>query len=223
MDWIVHDNISKYRIAESDTLLELKECLKNKKCKVALSECEWFWRIKPDSNGMLGCIGATGCVGVYGITSAQQAEQWNLRPAWDSKDVSVSITFPMSKENAKSILDSKLSLTKNMYDKTLTPWTTQEKTEYLYYTCGVYKKEGFDEAYKTMHKLKPHLTEKDFAYDYNDEWDADLVDIRLYDTNDCIATTNKYECINTNIMMVTLTLLEIDVQNNMHFIKNIVS
>ena len=222
MEWINNDKYDKLRIAESDVLLELKAHLQNKKCKVTLSECEWFWRLKPDSNGNVGCMGATGVVGACGSRSYEEAEKWNNRPAQDSKNVQVSITFPMSKANAVLVTNSKLSLTKNTYGNTLTTWRTDEKHEGVYYTCGVYKKDGFDEAFRSMQKLKPTLSEKDFAMQY-DEWDEDLVDVRLYDTNDCIAIERKYDYISTGIMMVTLTLLEIDIMNNLHFIKNIVN
>ena len=42
---------------------------------------------------MLGCFGATGPVGACGPRSADEAKKWQSRPAWDTKDVSVSITF----------------------------------------------------------------------------------------------------------------------------------
>lgn len=219
MEWIVNDQYNEKRIIPSNAMLDIKEHLKNTKCKISLSECAYFWQIRRDANGMYGCYGATGAIGPR---SAYESEQWNNRPGMDDKNVQVSITFPMSKANAELVQKSKLTLTENIYSEVMPSWSVEERREIVHYTCGVYKKKGFDEAFHIMQKLKPSLTKEEFAKDKYDEWDEDLVEIRLYNTNDCIDTYTKYDYINTNIMNVTLTLLMIDIPDNMQLIKNIV-
>jgi hypothetical protein len=78
-----------------------------------------------------------------------------------------------------------------------------------------------------MKKLKPKLTEKEFAMIYENEygydrWDEDLVDLRLYDgSTDCLDVFTKYETIGAGKSYVYLTLLAIDIPQNLEYIKTI--
>ena len=71
--------------------------------------------------------------------------------------------------------------------------------------------------------LNPHVTEKQFAYDEEKEvWISDLTEIKLYNGDErCIDKITKYKNVNSERLTVSLTLLSIDIKNNIEHIEEI--
>lgn len=89
------------------------------------------------------------------------------------------------------------------------------------YKQGVYKRKGFDTAFNQIKTSHPYITEKKFAGgNGSNDWNGDLVEIRLYDGEDgCIDVIEKYTNIETDKSNLTFTLLSIDIEKNLFFIK----
>jgi hypothetical protein len=222
MKWNVNDENYPTRIVEGPDLLDLKDWMtKNQcRCKVSLNQCEPnFWRTEDERRRYV----VTGCYGPRGFISPEEAAKWKLRPIMDSKQVIVNIQFIMSTKNAEKIKNTKLELTPNNVGEYLNMCMVYPSRERIPYTCGVYKREGFDDAYNALKVLKPNLTEEEFARN-NKRWDLDLVECRLFDGMDkCIETSIQDEVVDVGKSQVYMTLLEIDIKKNMEFIKTILT
>ncbi len=220
MQWLVNDSCYPTKIVETSELIELKEWLQQKgsKCKVNIFPCpERFFLSHEERNKIYGCEGTRGSVGPNGIGYVDP------RDPTPNEKVNVSFSFVMSKEKAQLIIEHKLKVTANQYGETIPTWKQSNCTELIGYCRGVYKKPGFDTAYKAISALKPDLTELDFARikSYSDShWDKDLVELKLYSGPDsCLEHHTKYEMVETYKSNVELTLRLIDLASNMEYIK----
>ena len=228
MDWVIENrDYETTRIVESSDILELKQIIQSKdvKCKVILHHCDpSFWLTKREITEKYGCItGGTSNVATgYKPISIQEAEEKNkIRPIADGKMVLVTITFTMPSKDFETIQSQKFDLTINYVGKTYNLWHKEKIYIKVPYTCGVYKIEGFDNAFNNVKLLNPHVTEKQFAYDEEKEvWDSNLTEIKLYNGDDgCINKITKYKNINSEKITVSLTLLSIDIKNNIEHIE----
>jgi len=138
----------------------------------------------------------------------------------------------MSTNNATEIVkNSNLNLTANPMGKYHKTWSISKDFKFVPVTYGVYKPEGFAEAYAAMRKLKPNLSELSFATrkvepekikTEKDKWDTDIVDIRLFDgVNNLVQKYTETEEIETGTCSVTLSLVGPDVSKNIDYIKAI--
>jgi hypothetical protein len=217
MDWNIDDQGYPTQIVESKHLLDLKYWMKNKncKCKVHITRCSpFFWMTKQEEE----LISSKGGVGWRGHSIG------NPKPIVETKYIMITMTFQMSAKNAEIIKNTKLECTPNNRGEYLTTWKINPVTETISCTCGVYKRDGFDQAFNSMKILKPELTEKDFAKNGYGDHDNDLVECRLFGGFDkCIDTYTKHENVETSKCLVSMSLLEIDIEKNMEFIKTLLS
>jgi hypothetical protein len=216
MEWTILDQDTCIRIVETEALLELKESIKDRQCKVGIANCDpYFWLTTEERRNLRGPIGLIGGGGPKG----------DSRPFAIPKKIRVDIRFILSNVQAEKIVLKKLSTTVNYVGESLQTWTVVKLTESVAYNCGVYKREEFDEAFRALNRLKPQLTELKFAksnYDGYEYWDSDLVETRLFDGMDgCLQTTISYDRIETGKSQVTLSLLEVDILENLDYIKHI--
>jgi hypothetical protein len=235
MEWIIRNrNYEKTRIVESMDVLELKQLIKSKNigCKVILHHCESdFWLTKreiTEKNTYLSNSISTGyCISMgYGISTASTAEEKNdTRPIADGKMVLVTINFTIPDKEFETIKSHKFDLTTNYLGKTYDLWRTENLYNKVPYVCGAYKIKGFDAAFNDVKLSNPNVTEKQFAYDEQKEvWNSDLIEIKLYNSDDgCIEKITKYKNIISEEITVSLTLLSIDVKNNIEYIAKILS
>lgn len=222
MNWSIYDDkYAQTKIVETSNILDLKSFISDNKinCHVNIELVDpYFW-----STDRSVCRGAVGQCGPPGATSGNWVD---TRKIAEEKDISVKITFTTATTIAEQYKTHSLDLTKNIFGETYRTWRTQEIIKYSYYTCGVYKKPGFDAAFNAIKVLKPNCTEKQFASDFSeyDDWDSDLVDVRLYDKEtDCISKFTKSEPIKNGKSIVVLIFLACDLVNNMNYIKTTLS
>lgn len=212
MSWVVHNGYMSKRIVETDDMSKLKQFIKEHaiKCDVTVEHCYYnFW-----------------------LTQKERAEKSNIATGYtlcgsdtemaiaDNKEVCIKIKV-VEKEKLSCTRNS-LDLTTNHVGETLVPWTRSVINEnVLHYKQGVYKRKGFDAAFKQMKVLHPYITEKQFGAGIgSNAWNNDLVEIRLYEgEDDCLEIINKYTNIATDKSNVTLTLLSMDIEKNLFFIK----
>ena len=225
MNWTVYDDkYAQLKISETPAILDLKSFISDSKikCQVNINLADaYFW--STDRSGPCGVRGARGHCGSNGPTSSDWVDS---RKVAEDKDVSVTITFTTATRLGELYKTHSFILTKNIFGETYKTWEVSEITEYIYYTCGVYKKPGFDAAFNAIKVLKPTCTEKEFATGFSeyDDWDLDFVDVRLYDKDtDCITTFIKPEPVKTGKSNITLSLLACDLINNMDYIKKTLS
>lgn len=229
--WTINDQYHEKRIVESPSVLQLKNYVesKNLKCQVTLQPCQHgFWDKPPIVQtgppetsrwprglaGEIGCTGATGGCGPRFLESAS-------RPVLKDRKTSITIKFEMLTEHAEQIQNHQFWLTNNYLGKTHPIWQTNPIYQYVKSTYGVYKKTGFDQVLSSMQILKPLMTAHQLAYK-DDDWDEDLVDLRLYDSDvDCIDTYTYTEAVKLPISRVSLTLLTVDVEKNLPFLKKL--
>ena len=240
MEWIVSDKSTATRIVESVTLSQFKQWLHEKKCKckIVVSHCDpYFLLTKEQRRNLTGPIGPAGCMGAVGPVGSRTADikGWEeSRPIAEIERLCVTIEFTMSNEKAEEIKSHKLVVTPNETGDTIPTWQIINIPEYAYYACGVYKRDGFNDAYNAIKRLKPNITEQQFAKnfhydcensnDIDDEWDKDLVDIKLYNGNsDCLMTGLKCDNIKSAKSRVRMTLRAIDLDKNLEYIKTILS
>ncbi len=225
MNFKIHDYNTETRIVESDVIIRLKNYLKNKKCDVSLHHVDKTFWDPPKFIGPTGCIGARGPTGATGFMSAQDKWEWEerqkMRPIEDCKNVLINISFEMSTINALLLKPDQFNLTSNCQGKTIDILHIQKIYHYVPYTCGVYKRPGFDKIYDMMKEFKPHLTEKHFASN-EDGWDEDLVEERFYTGGECIDTYMTNHQVDIGTSKVTLRLLEIDLYKNLDYIKTLI-
>jgi hypothetical protein len=228
MEWIVNDKSTATRIVESETLLQLKQWLFdiNCQCKVTLTHCDpYFFLTKEERRNMTGPIGLIGAVGAPGYRSQEEIEEWErTRPIANIERICVTFQFIMSNEKAEEIKSHELLVTPNELGDIIPIWQITNIQEYTFYTCGIYKREGFDDAYNAIKRLKPSLTEEEFAFNRDSQWDSDLVDIKLYHGSDnCLDTNLICDRIKSAKSNVRLTLRAIDIDKNLEYIKVILS
>lgn len=224
MNYKIIDNCYETRICESEDVLKLKHYIESNhiKCSITLQHCDpIFWETPVERTNRRGAVGARG------LTHATSKE-WELsRPIEKDENVSISLRFIMADTIAEQIKNHHLLVSRNHFGESYPTWKIHKLPEAIPYTCGVYKITGFDEAYNALRILKPTLTEKQFAYNDNEdqnEWDTDLTTIKLYEgPENCLDKFTIYESVNTNKSIVELTLLCIDIKNNFEYIKNILS
>ena len=226
MVWLINDKHSPTRIVESSELLELKDYIQNNGiiCNVTVQHCNpMFFVSSEGATGVSGPTGATGAIGARGIINDSDD-----RDIADDSKLFVDIEFTMSIKNAEAIKNHKLILTPNKVGKYLPTWNISKCNKSIPYLAGIYKKEGFDNAFNALRKLKPNLTEKDFAYTKNYDgygWDLDLVEYNLFEgkTDKLLDTIISYETVETGVSIVRLSLLICDIKNNFDYIKSILS
>ena len=175
-----------------------------------------------------GCItGGTSNIAIgYNPVSTQEAEERNkTRPIADNRMVLITITFTMPSKDFETIQSQKFDLTTNYVGKTYNLWQKEKIYIKVPYTCGVYKIKGFDNAFNNVKLSNTHVSERQFAYDDEKEvWNSDLTEIKLYNGDDgCIDKITKYKNINSERITVSLTLLSIDIKNNIEHIEKILS
>jgi hypothetical protein len=224
MSWVIKDEYTTTRIVESENVLQLKQFIHENtlNCKVSVQHCDsYFWTSDNEKNTLKGPIELISNI-IHG----------NLRPIADDKYVSIIIEFTMLDSDAEKIKTHKLSLTPNSIGKCYPTWSVNKVCKVVPYTCGVYKRERFDETFNALKMMKPNLTEKEFAYrrdnfvtyDERDKWDNDFVEYRLFEGyNGCLETFTDKHYIDTGKSRVCLSLLSIDVLNNIDYIKGILS
>ena len=105
-------------------------------------------------------------------------------------------------------------------------WRISPILTYLPYTCGVYKKPGFDQAFQSLQVLKPELTPENFARDENYDgygsWDSNLVDLKLYQGDEnCLNVFFSRTSVPSNTNKVTLSMLAIDIPSNLEYLKKL--
>lgn len=236
MEWIVCDQYSHLRIDDA-VVANFKETLRNSEidCKVVLQLVKHdFWN---DANVCLpglegptaefGCVGSVGyegpgCDGPSGPTT-----HVDDRKIANAEDVTVNIAFTMPNKQAKELERQKLEVSLNKRGESLPTWKVTKRTKQYPYCCGIYKKPGFDEAFKAIKALKSSLTEQTFARDEwnsNSGWDEELVSLELFHGWDnCLSTMTMYETSETGKSDVILSLLAIDVEPNMSYIMTLLS
>jgi hypothetical protein len=248
MEWKVADNCSNDRI-EDNVISGLKDWLQTSgaHCKVSLDLCDpYFWLTVEQRKAMEGSVGNYGCAGPTGATGPcgprgpigltgamgsigpgmQEAE----RKIADPKRVLVKIEFSVTNEHAEQLKTYQLSLTKNHLGDTYPTWTMYKMQKELPYTCGVYKKPGFNEAFAAIKALKTTLTEESFArqptrWDSDSEgWDMDLVNLELFHgwTN-CMKTFRSWTSVYSGDTLVRMCLLAPDVNTNLEYITTLLS
>lgn len=203
MEWSVIDNHPDITIVD-DIIANFKETMRNSgiKCKITVELATYP---EPKYN-------------ILSLMTSSQTTRFNREPA-KLQDILVNIEFNMPSAIAEKLAITKLSLTTD-----LTPWATTPIHKEFPYCCGVYKRPGFDDAYKAMNKLKPKLTEQGFARNEHEQWDEELVSLELFHGWDnCIATKTAYERINTGESKVILSLSGVDLDANMTYITTLLS
>jgi hypothetical protein len=233
MDWVIRNrDYETTRIVESVDVLELKQIIQSKgvECKVLLHHCDSdFWLTKREANQRSSCsvFGTNNLVtGKSNLVLSQNPEERNdMRPIADDKMVLITITFSVGSEGFENVKSHKFDLTTNYLGNTYNLWCTSKIYVKVPYICGVYKVEGFDEAFNDVKQLNQNMTEKQFAYDDEEEmWNSDLTEIKLYNGGSrCIDKITKYKNIDSGKLNVSLTLLSIDVKNNLEYIEKIFS
>ena len=211
MSWVVHNGYMSKRIVETEDMLKLKQFIKEHdiKCDVVVEQCDYyFW-----------------------LTEKEKMERSNMAngytlfgnnpelPIADNKNVCIKIKIL---EKEKSTLSrASLDLTTNHVGNSLAPWSRYAINEKVSYKQGVYKRKGFDAAYNQMKLSHPNVTEKSFAAGSGiKNWNNDLVKIKLFKgTDNCLEIITKQSCVETDKYNVTLTLLSIDIEKNIFFIK----
>jgi hypothetical protein len=222
MQWTVQDQYAPTRIVETEALLELKEYLTNSKSK---------YKVTLD-HGMWGYVDM--CNHVKDTTKKE-----DTRPFAEPRNVEVTIVFVLPNTLAEKIATMKLSITKDRVGYSYEPWSVSKLTEDIPYTCGVYKRPGFDAVYQAIHVMKPNLTEIEFAQfqsfitpksddktslwnSTKSKWDLELVEHRLFDgMTDCLKVYIHDETIELGKSRVTLKLLAIDIAPNLEYLKQI--
>lgn len=235
----ISDTASSNKIVLNKSTSDLKEWIQsnNFSCdlKMHISPCDpYFWLTSEERSKLRGAIGCTGPIGAYGCTGAmgQTGSKNKLYPPIDNrehyadKNVIVKISFNMVSNRSKEICETKLYVTHNELGDAIDTWKYYPKCVEKTYPCGIYPKKGFHEAYNAMKVLKPNLTIKEFAYDYNEGcWDEDLVTIKTYSgLDDCLEIIPRaIEYVDTGESRVTLSLLMCDIEPNMDYIKTVLS
>jgi hypothetical protein len=225
MDWIIIDGATLTRIVETEELFQLKQYIQEHgvKCKVILSNCgPYFWLTTSERSSLKGDVGLIGNV------NWTPGGESIVRSIAEPKRVSVCIEFKVTNTQAEKIATHKLSLTANYNGEYLPVWSINRITERVSYTCGVYKREGFDNAYHALKVLITDLTEEKFAKaDYGEGesgWNPMIVQLKTFDSSDrCLTTYVDYEYVETEYSNVRMTLLSIDIPENMDYIKEILS
>lgn len=218
MLWKVEDNpCATLKIVIDGDLVFLRKVLIEQKieCQCDIKLCDpYFWLTQDQRNKLTGAIG-------YGGPFCH-----DKKIASDS-DVVINIKFETSDDLVDKIVQIPFELTRNKVDKPLKLWDICGNTRSVRNKYGVYKRQGFDEAFFAMKKLKPNLTENQFATEKYDEfinddynnicYDTDLVDIRLYDNDtNIVETIFKTDYIVTGTSTVNLSILKTDLQTNLH-------
>lgn len=236
IQWIIDDKYSSYRIVETESILQLKEWIQNNNYKykvtVTVTHCDpYFWLTKAERSslkgpiGLMGPCGLHGDMGVCGPTTAEEVKNSEKsRPILDKKYIKINIEFIMSNANAEKIWNTKLLTTNNDIGEAYPTWTVTKLRKSIPYTCGIYKREHFDEAFNALKLLKSNITEENFAKDDDGCWDPEMVECRLFDGMEkCLKTETHHESIETGESRVLLSVLEIDLLNNLEYIKRILS
>jgi hypothetical protein len=164
-------------------------------------------------------------------------KQFIGNPTVDVKNICVSFKMTMSSKNADQIINSKLELTANPIGAVHKPWNIFAQSQSVPVVYGVYKPEGFNEAYLANKKLKPSLTELSFmtsdemkklpqplSYEKSKrtDWNIDVVDIRVFDgTDNLVAKFTEYENVELGTSAVMLSLIGPDIAKNLNFIKTV--
>lgn len=227
MNWTKDDLYTNVKIVETGSILEFKMYLTENpvKCGVNVGLCEYSFWLTQDQRCQM--IGPCGAIGPCGPTGSQSQSDWcTARPSADEKSILVSISFKTPSSIAEKFRTHALNLTKNSIGETHRTWSIIQEAENVPYTTGVYKKPGFDIALSAIQKMKPNCTEQEFARNFSKylKWDNDLVETRLYDgEKDCLTTFTTYETVQTGKSKVVLSLLSIDLQSNLEYIKKILS
>lgn len=205
MDWIVIDNNPDIHIVD-DIIANFRETLRNSgvKCKVTVQlaeQCHWT-QSKDEVLSLMRNSSTT--------SGGENA---------DLNQIVVHIEFNMPTAIAEKLPEAKLAITTN-----LVPWSITPVYKDFPYCCGVYMREGFDDAYKAMHKLKPALTEQTFARNSSSEWDEELVSVELFHGWDnCLATKVEQQSVETGESKVVLSLLGVDLDANITYITTLLS
>lgn len=210
MSWIVRDGYMSKRIIETESMLKLKEFIKENdiKCDVIVEHCDRnFWFTKEEKSKQSNIVTGYTYLG---------CDSTMLPPA-DEKDVCIKIKLT-EKENCIEKKD--LDLTINNVGETLNPWSKSKIYQKVSYMLGVYKRKGFDMAFKRIKESNQYITEKKFASTGFYDWNNDLVEVRLHDGEEnCIDVIERHVDIETDKSYSTLTLLSIDIEKNLPFIK----
>jgi hypothetical protein len=224
MEWTIQDQYTPTRIVETEALLELKQWIKDHHCQcwVDIRHCNPVGTVE-ERRTLNRPLGAIGPYGPTGYDDGIKRE--DTRVIAESKRVFVNIQFVLSNTQGEKIVLKKLPTTVNHVGDSLKPWHVSKLTEHVPYKRGIYKRPGFDRAFEGLKALKPQLTELDFAKASDDackEWDSDLVECRLFDGMDgCLQTATACDIIETGKSRVTLSLLAVDIPENLEYIKHI--
>lgn len=234
MQWQVEDKYLPTRI-DDKIVDELKCWLKdyNVQALVTLEHCDpYFWLTTEQINslqGPVGLIGArgpirpSGATGPRGPSGPRTEFTVDERPVVGPASVVVSIKFILSNEHAEQLKSHKLNLTTNPRGETLPTWRIMRNQKQSSYCCGVYKREGFDNAFNAMKILKPHLTPETFAmveYDY----DTYLVSLEPFHGHDnCLTTFRSSTNIDDVESTVILRLSAPDVLSNIKYLTTLLS
>ncbi len=217
MSWSVDScNGCRCVIKETDDMLALKELvLKRSDTDLAIQVSlvgPTFWMEPSESNRRDGEYGWTGPSEIGVPTSS--------RPYFEDKFITVGIkfTYPTNKELS---FDGFVA-TVNPSGYSLTQLGRQPQTKVESELYGVYKKEGFDEAYAALCKMKRNLTELDFASD-DDCWDDDLVNKRPFtDDEGCLTTYTRSKYVPSGFDNVSVLILGFDIAQNMDFLTKFI-
>ena len=249
MDWVIKDEHAVTRIDDS-IVSNLKQWLEKERYKVSvtLTHCDpHFWLTEDEVNVLQGaCVGATGATGATGaigasgdvgtnttIITPECAEKKEVkevkdeRPVAEDKKVVVTISFDMATKYAELLRTHKLNLTENYRHQTLPVFDVDKIYKYVRYSCGIYKRPGFDTAFAAMKTLKPDLTPLTFACTTGDigspmNYDTDLVFVKPFcGHDDCLTVLRTGEEIDMGISSVYLSLLAVDVANNFEYLKGL--
>jgi hypothetical protein len=225
MEWIISDKYSETRIIESENVVELKKFiqLNNINCKVILYINDDFW--SPPQLTPCCTSGSNNIALGHNVFYSRVLPEYATRPIADDKNVMISIKFNSTIENYEQMKLCKLNLTKNYKGEDQSIWSFTKIYKNINYRLGVYKKDGFDYAFNQVKMLNPEfneITEKQFAHDNDKQsWDTNLVYTKLYTGDDCIDTVTKTNKLLTNNIEVNITLLTMDIKNNLQQIKKL--
>lgn len=234
-------------------IIELEKWMAEHNCKAIVSvhkNRNDFWWTKEERQHHNVATGYSFCgagdpypmtLHSYITSNSKPTPTSHERSAFNVKNVYVDIKFTMSTKNADQLVNNKLNLTANPMGGYHSSWTIYKDTKRVPVTYGIYKPEGFIEAYLANKKLKPNLSELKFAtksqitpLEFEDmkvsfqgkreKWDTDVVDIRAFDEpHNLIHKFTEYEDVDSGTSTVTLSLIGPDIIKNLDYIKGILS
>ncbi|CAH6419090.1 Hypothetical protein HVR_LOCUS283 [uncultured virus] len=167
-----------------------------------------------------------GCISPTETTSYSNANE--LRPL---SPIEMKLIFKFNmKSYALSLLDlAPFQLTKNFNNESITSFNITDHFKLESYKIGVYQREGFDEVYQSLKKLKPNLDKQTLAcafpnsnlHGQSQKWDLELVKREVYHGDeDCLFTETIPHKIPSGSKSVTIEFLCCDVASNLSSLKN---